>query len=68
MKRADGFLLIGESSKDKFPAYSYYAYTHAGKRFFCLDLDGLTQSRGKVEGGKVYSSVQDLPSDRDDLQ
>ncbi len=67
MNRADGFLLIGESSKDRFPAYSYYAYTHAGKRFFCLDLDGLPESRGKVKGGKVYKSVDELPDDRDDL-
>ena len=64
---AQGFLLIGESGKGRFPAYSYYAYTKVGKRFYCLDLDGLEQSRGKIKGGKVYASVADLPEELGDL-
>jgi hypothetical protein len=67
MQRADGFLLIGESSRGRFPSFSYHAYTSVGKRFYCLDLDGLTQSRGPTKGGKVYASVDELPADRDDL-
>lgn len=67
INNADGFLLIGESGGDRFPAFSYHAYTEAGKRFYCLDLDGLTESRGKTKGGAVYASVDDLPGDRDDL-
>jgi len=64
---ADGFLIIGDSSEGRFPAASYHAYTGLGKRFYCLDLGGLTQSRGKTKGGKVYTSVQELPEDHDDL-
>lgn len=67
INEADGFLLIGESAKDRFPAFSYNAYQHAQKRFYCLDLDGLTESRGPSKGGKVYTSVAELPEDRDDL-
>lgn len=67
IRQADGFLLIGDSSKERFPAYSYHAYTTIGKRFFCLDLGGLTESRGATKGGKVYTSVDQLPDDRDDL-
>lgn len=64
---ADGFLLIGDSSQDRFPGFSYHAYSVTGKRFYCLDMGGLTQSRGPTKGGKVYTSVADLPEDRDDL-
>ncbi|MCB9544466.1 MAG: CoA-binding protein [Myxococcales bacterium] len=67
MRDADGFVLIGESSKGRFPAYSYFAYTEVGKRFYCFDLDGLPTSRGKIKDGKVYSRVEDLPADRSDL-
>lgn len=70
IRNADGFLLIGESGKGRFPAYSYHQYTRAGKRFYCLDLDGLTESRGQTKGGKVYASVDELPQEpevRDDL-
>lgn len=67
MRAADGLLLIGESGKDRFPGFSYNAYTVAKKRFYCLDLDGLPESRGPTKGGKVYSSVADLPEDRGDL-
>lgn len=64
---SEGFVLIGESGADRFPAFSYNAYTKAGKKFYCLDLDGLTESRGKTQGGPVYASVDELPDDRDDL-
>ena len=63
----DRFVVIGDSSKDRFPAYSYAAYAKAGKPFYCLDLGGLSASRGPVEGGPVYTSVADLPDDRADL-
>jgi hypothetical protein len=67
IRKAEGFLLIGESSKGRFPAFSYDVYTRIGKRFYCFDLDGLTESRGPTKGGKVYTSVSELPADRDDL-
>jgi len=63
----EGFVLIGDSSEERFPGYSYNAYTRMGKRFYCLDLGGLTESRGPTKGGKVYTSVAELPVDRDDL-
>ena len=67
INEADGFIVIGDSEADRFPAYSYHAYTTTGKRFYCLDMGGLTESRGATEGGKVYTSVEELPDDRDDL-
>lgn len=67
MRQADGFVLIGESGKGRFPALSYHEYTKAGRRFYCLDLDGLPASRGGTKGGKVYHSVAELPADRGDL-
>jgi hypothetical protein len=67
VREAEGFVLIGDSSQDRFPAYSYNAYTRIGKSFYCLDLGGLTQSRGPTKGGKVYTSVADLPEERSDL-
>jgi predicted CoA-binding protein len=67
MEQADGFVLIGDSSQDRFPGFSYNAYTKANKRFYCVDMGGLTQSRGPTKGGKVYTSVEQLPQDHDDL-
>lgn len=58
---AEGFLVIGDSANERFPGYSYNAYTQANKRFYCLDLGGLTESRGPTKGGKVYTSVAELP-------
>ncbi|MFW2390524.1 MAG: CoA-binding protein [Polyangiales bacterium] len=60
-------LLIGNSKEDRFPAYSYNAYTRIGKRFYCLDMGGLPESRGRTQGGKVYQSVSELPGDLGDL-
>ena len=37
IREADGFLLIGESSKDRFPGFSYAACTRAGKRLYRVD-------------------------------
>ena len=64
---ADGLVLIGDSSQDRFPGFSYHAYTQAGKPFHCLDLGGLTESRGPTRGGVVYTRVEDLPAERPDL-
>ena len=61
MAQADGFVIIGDSAHDRFPAFSYHAYTRAGRRFYCLDLGGLTESRGPTKGGKVYTDVAQLP-------
>lgn len=63
MRDADNFLLIGDSSQDRFPGFSYHAYTRAGRRFYCVDLGGLTESRGPTKGGKVYTSLKEVPSD-----
>ena len=52
IRDAEGLVLIGDSSEDRFPGYSYNAYTQIGKRFYCLDLGGLTESRGPTTGGK----------------
>ena len=60
-------VLIGNSSEDRFPGYSYNAYTRLGKKFYCLDIGGLPVSRGRTKGGKVYHSVAELPDDRGDL-
>ncbi|MFT4979585.1 MAG: hypothetical protein ACI8S6_005497 [Myxococcota bacterium] len=67
MAEADGFLLIGHSGEGRFPGLSYHAYTTAGRRFYCLDMGGLTESRGSSAGGPVYTRVEDLPPDHDDL-
>jgi predicted CoA-binding protein len=67
MRSADGFVLIGDSSEERFPAESFNAYTLADKRFYCIDLGGLTQSRGKSAGRKVYGSAEELPDDHGDL-
>jgi hypothetical protein len=67
IRSADGFVVIGDSSKGRFPAQSFHCYTSIGKRFYCLDLGGLTESRGATKGKKVYTSVDELPEDRDDL-
>ena len=67
IRNADGFLLIGDSSADRFPAQSFHSYTSVGKRFHCLDLGGLQQSRGGSKGLPVYPTLADLPADRSDL-
>lgn len=64
---ADGFVLIGDSGADRFPAMSYNVYSKTGRRFFCLDMGGRTMSRGGVDDGIVYANVADLPEDRGDL-
>ena len=67
MADAGHFLLIGDSSKDRFPGYSFHAYTVIGRTFSCLDLGGLSESRGPTSGAPVYTSVDDLPDTIGDL-
>ena len=67
ISESEGFVLIGDSSANYFPAYSYNAYTKMGMRFHCLDLGGLTQPRGPTSVGAVYTTVDDLPDDRSNL-
>ncbi len=67
IRQADGFVLIGDSSAARFPGMSFHSYTKVGKRFYCIDLGGMTESRGMTKGAKVYTSVDELPDDRDDL-
>lgn len=69
IRDADGFLLIGDSSQGRFPAQSFHSYSSVGKRFFCLDIGGLTESRGGTSGARVYTSVSELPpaAERSDL-
>lgn len=55
INQAEGFLLIGDSAAERFPALSFHAYTRAGKTFYCLDMGGLTESRGASAGRKVYT-------------
>ncbi|MGB5694098.1 MAG: CoA-binding protein [Polyangiales bacterium] len=67
INRPEPLLLIGHSGEDRFPGFSYNAYTRHGKKFYCLDMGDLPASRGPTEGGKVYHSVAELPDDRGDL-
>jgi len=67
IRDADGFVLIGDSAADRFPALSFHSYTTVGKRFYCLDMGGLTASRGGTSGARVYARVDELPEPRDDL-
>ena len=67
INQAQGFVLIGDSSQSRFPALSYHNYARVGKRFYCLDMGGLKESRGATKGGKVYQSVEELPESRGDL-
>ena len=64
---SEPLVLIGNSAEKRFPAYSYDAYARIGKKFYCIDMGGLSASRGKTSGGKVYHSVSELPADRGDL-
>ena len=67
INEAEGFIVIGHSGEDRFPAFSYNAYFTTGKKFYCLDMGGLSESRGPVKGEKVYTTVDDIPDDHDDL-
>ena len=67
INQAEGIVVIGDSAKDRFPGFSYAAYMHAGKSFYCLDLGGLPESRGPYKGGKVYHTVEEIPEDHGDL-
>ncbi|MCO4747572.1 MAG: CoA-binding protein [Proteobacteria bacterium] len=63
MRTADGFVVIGNSAQERFPGMSYASYVALGKRFFALDLGGLTEARGPAAGGKVYPTPESLPRD-----
>ena len=67
IQSADGFVLIGDSSAGRFPATSFHSYSSTGKRFYCLDMGGLTASRGGTKGATVYTTVAELPEERSDL-
>lgn len=67
IQQSEGFVLIGDSEAERFPGLSFHSYTETQKKFYCLDLGGLTESRGKSAGRKVYTSASELPDDRDDL-
>ena len=67
MAEAERFLLIGDSSEDRFPALSFHNYTATKKSFYCLDLGGLTEARGKSAGKPVFARVEDVPDDVGDL-
>ena len=67
IRNAEPFLLIGDSAHERFPGLSFHNYTATQKRFYCLDVGGLTVSRGKSAGEKVYTDVGSLPDDVSDL-
>jgi predicted CoA-binding protein len=67
IRNADRFVVIGDSSEGRFPAQSFHCYTQVGKKFYCIDLGGLTESRGATKGVKVYGSAEELPDDHGDL-
>ncbi len=67
IRNAEPLVLIGDSSEGRFPAMSFHDYTKTGTRFYCLDLGGLTESRGFTKGAKVYTEIDELPGDRGDL-
>lgn len=67
IRNSEPFVVIGDSSEERFPAMSYANAAKKDHRVYYLDLGGLTVSRGPVSGGKVYASAADVPGDRSDL-
>lgn len=67
MRNAQPFLLIGDSSEDRFPGMSFHDYKKTDTRFYCFDIGGLSQSRGGTKGEQVYTSLGEIPDDRTDL-
>jgi len=67
IRNAEPFVFIGDSREERFPAASYANCAQKNHRVFYYDLGGLTESRGKVKGGKVYAKLEDIPDDRTDL-
>ncbi len=67
IRNAEPFVFIGDSGEERFPATSYANNATQGHRVYYLDLAGMTESRGKVKGGKVYADASDIPDDRTDL-
>lgn len=66
IRTSEPFLLIGDSSQERFPGFSYNQFTKAQKRFYCVDLGGLKESRGPTKGGPVYEP-DDVPDDHSNL-
>lgn len=60
---AENFLLIGDSSSNRFPGMSFHCYTQANRAFHCIDLGGLDTSRGFTSGQPVLNSFDELPDD-----
>ena len=48
IRNAAGFVLIGDSSQDRFPGQSFHSYTRTNTRFYCLDLGGLTEAYAEI--------------------
>jgi predicted CoA-binding protein len=67
IRNAEPFVVIGDSGEGRFPATSYANAVRQNHRAYYLDLGGMTESRGKVKGGKVYASADEIPADRTDL-
>jgi hypothetical protein len=67
IRNAEPFVFIGHSDEGRFPAMSYANAAKRNHRVYYYDMGGLTESRGKAAGGKVYVEVADIPDDRTDL-
>jgi len=67
VRNAEPFVFIGDSREERFPAMSYANATKKDHRVYYLDLGGLSESRGPVKGGKVYTDPAQIPEDRTDL-
>lgn len=63
MANAGKLLLIGDSSEGRFPSQSFHNYTKTGVPFACLDIGGLSESRGGSAGHLVHTEVSQLPED-----
>lgn len=67
IRNAEPFVFICDSAHDRFGAMSYTNNHIKKHRVYYLDMGGLTASRGKVSGEKVYAKPEELPEDRTDL-
>jgi hypothetical protein len=63
INRPEPFLLIGDSSSNRFPGMSFHCYSQAGRSFYCVDLGGLDTSRGYTSGQPVLNTIDELPED-----
>ncbi len=67
IRNAEPFVFIGNSTEGRFPAMSYANAKKRDHRIYYFDMGGMTKSRGKAPGGKVYADVATIPDDRTDL-